>query len=143
MLMWPPKEEGLHSRSLKRTPGSDWGRRGTAFWVWGPSASREENWEREQQRLSLISQSAKLKIKHLTQMASNYRDLSRQLERRVQTFILFFLPLCFLTDNRSERERELHSFTRRRGETLRRLRTGKHPRLPVWLLACARAAPCR
>lgn len=36
-------------------------------------------------------------------MASNYGDLSWQLELRVQTFSLFFL--CFLTDNGTEKRK--------------------------------------
>lgn len=63
---------------------------------------------KEQQSQSLISQSAKLKIKHLTQMASNYGDLSRQLELGVQTFFLLFL---FPTDNRMEKEGPLQTLT--------------------------------
>lgn len=77
----------------------------------GLSAERDENSEpflKEQQSQSLISQSAKLKIKRLTQMASNYGDLSRQLELSVRTFFPFFL---FLTDNRMEKEGGLQTLT--------------------------------
>lgn len=49
-------------------------------------------------------------------MASNYGDLSRQLELCVQTFILFFFFLsCFLTDNGTEKRKGSFKRSLRRG----------------------------
>lgn len=114
------------------------------FESWGLSAERDENSEpflKEQQSQSLISQSAKLKIKHLTQMASNYGDLSRQLELGVQTFFLFFSSRQ-ITEwkkkggfKRSLRRRGRCGKLDANGKHSGRLPKQKYPRLPLSVLS--------
>lgn len=84
-------------------------------------------------------------------MASNYGDLSRQLELRAQTLIRFFFFFwsCFLTDNRTEKKKGSFKRSLRRGK-LDGKRSGclANENIPDCLCrfqaaACAEAAPSR